>query len=37
MTMLGTKQVDTTSSSSDQVETPSLDSSEDSGNDDLPF
>ena len=37
MTMLGTKQVDTTSSSSDQAETPSLDSSEDSGNDDLPF
>ena len=38
MTMLGTKQGNTTSSISDLVtETPSTDSSEESGNDDLPF
>ena len=38
MTMLGTKQVNTPSSISDPVtETPSTDSSEESGNDDLPF
>ena len=38
MTMLGTKQGNTTSSISDSViETPSTDSSEESGNDDLPF
>tara|TARA_B100000683_G_C12434444_1_gene533217 strand:+ start:411 stop:836 length:426 start_codon:yes stop_codon:yes gene_type:complete len=38
MTMLGTKQGNTTSSISDPViETPTTDSSEESGNDDLPF